>query len=77
MKSAAPKKDKAIGIRLPLETYDALKARADAERRSLSNYLQILIERDLETYRAAIEEPGKITPSLPIPALRLPPTSRL
>jgi hypothetical protein len=47
MKSSESKKDKAIGIRLPLETFQALKARADAERRSLSNYLLLLIERDL------------------------------
>jgi hypothetical protein len=48
MKSDEPKKDKAIGIRLPLETFKKLKACADAERRSVSNYLLLLIERDLE-----------------------------
>lgn len=50
MKSDEPKKDKAIGIRLPLETFKMLKARADAERRSVSNYLLLLIERDLEAH---------------------------
>lgn len=48
MRSSEPKKDKAIGIRLPLETFEKLKAHATAERRSVSNYLLLLIERDLE-----------------------------
>jgi hypothetical protein len=47
MKSSEPKKDKAIGIRLPRETYEALQAKATASRRSLSNYVLLLIENDL------------------------------
>lgn len=60
MKSAVPKKDKAIGIRLPLETYEALKARADAERRSLSNFILLLIERDLQNFKTATAIPEKL-----------------
>lgn len=60
MKSGEPKKDRAIGIRLPLETYDALKARADAERRSLSNYVLLLIERDIENAAARKREMEKL-----------------
>jgi len=60
MRSDAPKKDKSIGIRLPLETFEALKIRADAERRSVSNYLLLLIERDLNAYQKAVASPGKL-----------------
>jgi hypothetical protein len=45
-KSEEPKKDRSIGIRLQSETYDILKAKALAERRSVSNYVLLLIERD-------------------------------
>lgn len=48
MRSAELKKDKAIGIRLPLETFRKLKDRAEAQRRSVSNYVLLLIERDIE-----------------------------
>lgn len=51
MKSSEPKKDRAIGIRLPLETFEKLKARATTERRSVSNYVLLLIERDCDRHQ--------------------------
>lgn len=65
MKSNEPKKDKAIGIRLPLETFEKLKARADAERRSVSNYVLLLIERDIAS--TGLGEPANPITYLPIP----------
>jgi predicted DNA-binding protein len=49
MPSNEPKKNRPVSVRLPLEVFERLKARADVQRRSLSNYLLLLIERDIAT----------------------------
>jgi predicted DNA-binding protein len=48
MGSNKPKKDRPIGIRLPADVYDRLKARAEADQRTVSNYLLKLIKDHLD-----------------------------
>ena len=42
------KKTRPIGLRLPLDVFERLKSAAEDERRSVSNYVLLLIERDIE-----------------------------
>ena len=51
-KPAQPKRDRSITIRLPLNLHDRLAARAVHERRSLSNYVVLALERDLTVNQA-------------------------
>lgn len=67
MRSGDPKKDKAIGIRLPLETFEKLKELANAERRSVSNYVLLLIERDCESHQTgSVETPNLVYQTLKV-----------
>jgi predicted DNA-binding protein len=51
-KLAETKRDRSITIRLPVNLYDRLAARAVHERRSLSNYVVLALERDLAVNQA-------------------------
>ena len=51
-KPAETKRDRSITIRLPLNLHDRLAARAVHERRSLSNYVVLALERDLAVNQA-------------------------
>ena len=46
-------KDDQIRVRISRELKEELQALADKDRRSLSNYLQLLIVNELERQRAA------------------------
>lgn len=67
MSSADPKKDKAIGIRLPLETFEKLKDLAIAQRRSVSNYVLLLIEQDCDKHQTgSIENTNPVYQTLKV-----------
>lgn len=51
-KPAETKRDRSITIRLPVNLRERLAARAVHERRSLSNYVVLALERDLAVNEA-------------------------
>jgi predicted DNA-binding protein len=51
-KPAETKRDRSITIRLPVNLHERLAARAVHERRSLSNYVVLALERDLAVNQA-------------------------
>lgn len=52
MSSSDTKKDKTVGVRLPRDLFEQVRARAKAESRSVSNYLMLLIVNDLDRREA-------------------------